>query len=353
MDQHENSGPESGFVPDAHDRPAAQAPASTISPLLRRWRIPAVITTMAMATAFCLYDGSGAHASRTASTAISLPASAAHAKTSLSGGHFEDVDTNSNGGIRGSFSMYDGEGGGVQFWFNPTTGDMTVAVGAGIGAGVTGTLGTYEAGQAPAPGTYLNSTVTFAAGTVGSANMTGSYSLDTGKFSGSVSITVDGRTVTLNSDGTTNFNASVTVVPGAPGFSGSVSLQGVFDFNWDDVVDYIYNALQQAIQSFLALISTGPSTNNQVVNEPSNEDGSATTTDDSTTDDSGDDSSDDDGGDGGGGGGGTGGCAFTMTELPDHSSAAHPNTTTNTTANSGSKTITPAEDEDDAPVDMC
>lgn len=350
MDQHENSGPESGFVPDAYDRPAAQAAVNAISPLRRRWRIPAVVTTMAMVAAFCLYDGSAAHASRTAGTAVSLPASAAHAKTSLSGGHFEDVDTNSNGGIRGSFSMYDGEGGGVQFWFNPTTGDMTVAVGAGIGAGVTGTLGTYEAGQAPAPGTYLNSTVTFAAGTVGSANMTGSYSLDTGKFSGSISITVDGRTVTLNSDGTTNFNASVTIVPGAPGFSGSVSLQGVFDFNWNDVVDYIYDYLEQAIESFLALISSGANTDTTVVNDPADEDDdSATTTDDSTTDDSGDDDgSDDDGGDGGGGGG-TGGCAVVMTELPDSSSVAH----TNTTKNPESKTITPAEDEDDGPVDLC
>ena len=349
MDQHENSGPESGFVPDAHDRPAAQAPANTISPLLRRWRIPAVITTMAMATAFCLYDGSGAHAARTANTAISLPASAAHVRSSLSGGHFEDAATNSNGGIRGSFSMYDGEGGGVQFWFNPTTGDMTVAVGAGIGAGVTGTIGTYEAGQAPAAGTYLNSTVTFSAGTYGSANVTGNYSFENGTFSGSVSITVDGRTVTLNSDGTTNFNASVTIVPGAPGFSGSVSLQGVFDFNWNDVVDYIYDYLEQAIESFLALISSGANTDTTVVDDPADEDDdSATSTDDSTTDDSSsDDSSDDDGGDGGGGGGG--GCAVVMTELPDHSSVAH----TNTTTNSDSKTITPAEDEDDAPVDLC
>lgn len=345
--QEENSGSEPGFVPDAYNRPAAQAAAGTISPLLRRWRLPAVVTTMAMAAAFCLYDGSAAHASRTPHAAVALPAAAAHTKTSLVGGHFEDAATNSNGGIRGSFSMYDGEGGGVQFWFNPTTGDMTVAVGAGIGAGVTGTLGTYEAGQAPAPGTYLNSTVTFAAGTVGSANMTGNYSFDTGKFTGSISITVDGRTVTLNSDGTTNFNASVTIVPGAPGFSGSVSLQGVFDFNWNDVVDYIYDYLDQLIQSFLALISTGPSTTNEVVNDPADEDdGTATTTDDTTTtdDSSSDDSSGDDSGDGGGGGGGGGGCAVTMTELPDRA---------NTTTTSGSKSLNPAEDEDDAPVDVC
>ncbi|HTJ69448.1 MAG TPA: hypothetical protein VL551_18060 [Actinospica sp.] len=342
--QEENSGSESGFVPDAYNRPAAQAAAGTISPLLRRWRLPAVVTTMAMAAAFCLYDGSAAHASHTVSAAS--PVAAAHTKTSLVGGHFEDAATNSNGGIRGSFSMYDGEGGGVQFWFNPTTGDMTVAVGAGMGAGVTGTLGTYEAGQAPAPGTYLNSTVTFAAGTVGSANMTGNYSFDTGKFTGSVSITVDGRTVTLNSDGTTNFNASVTIVPGAPGFSGSVSLQGVFDFNWNDVVDYIYNALQEAIQSFFSLISSGPSTSNEVVDDPADEDGgSVSATTDSSTGDDGDDSSGDDSGDGGGGGGGGGGgCAVTMTELPDRA---------NTTTTSGSKSLNPAEDEDDAPVDVC
>ena len=345
MDQHENSGPESGFVPDAYDRPAALAAANTISPLRRRWRIPAVITTMAMATAFCLYDGSGAHSAHAASTAVSLPAPAAHAKSSLVGGHFEAADTNSSGGIRGSFSMYDGEGGGVQFWFNPTTGDMTVAVGAGFGAGTTATIGTYEAGQAPAAGTYLNSTVTFSAGTVGSANMTGNYSLTDGKFTGSVSITVDGRTVTLNSDGTSNFNASVSIAAGAPGFSGSVNLVGVFDFNWNDVVQDIYDYLQSLIQSFLAIISTGPSTNNQVVNEPSQEDGSTSTTtdgsttDDSTTDDSSDDSSGGDGG--GGGGGGGGGCAVTMTELPESST------------NSDSKTLTPAEDEDDGPVDVC
>ena len=60
-------------------------------------------------------------------------------------------------------------------------------------------LGTYAPGTEPAPGTYLYASTTLAAGTVVSSSASGSYSINNGVFSGSISTTVEGRTLTLNS----------------------------------------------------------------------------------------------------------------------------------------------------------
>ena len=201
MEQHEDSG---AFAPDQHLH-GLQTQVNTISPARRRWRAPAVATSMAVVAAICLYTGSAAHPAAAPQAAGVSAASVQHvgAKSALSvhAAAQPMAGTTGYGGVHGAFNVYDGAGGGIEFWFNPSTGELTVAVGSGAGVGASGVLGTYAPGTEPAPGTYLYASATLAAGTVASENVSGTYSLTDGVFSGSVSATVEGRTVTLTSDG--------------------------------------------------------------------------------------------------------------------------------------------------------
>jgi hypothetical protein len=262
--------------------------------------------------------------------------------------------TTGYGGVHGAFNVYDGAGGGVEFWFDPSTGALTVAVGSGVGIGASGVLGTYAPGTEPAAGTYLYASATLAAGTVASENVSGSYSLTNGVFSGSVSATVDGRTVTLTSDGVSGFNASVLAGSGATGWTASTGVKFVFDFNISDVLDYIWNAIENFFTGQYSLTdsdytgyattaySDASGTDGSVVSSDGSSDDSSVSSDDSSdSGDSGDsgDSAGDSGG-GGGGGGGTGDDSdapimeesFSHAYLPDSAS-----TTSDTSAASSAK----------------
>jgi len=304
MELHEDSG---SFVPDQHQH-SAQAQASGISPSRRRWRVPAVAMSIAFVAALSLHSGSAAHATEKPKfTAVS--ALAAQGTTVKSALHVEPAASTGGAGVHGAFNVYDGAGGGIEFWFNPATGQLTLAVATGVGAGGGGVIGTYAPGTEPAAGTYLYASATLAAGTVASETASGTYSLDNGVFSGSVSGTIEGRTVTLTSDGVTGFNASVTASSGAVGWTASTGVKFVFDFNITDVIDYIWNALQNLVFGNYSLTDfddTGYSTwaysddsstdgtlidsSGSTSGDGSEADGSATT--DTSSDDSSDDSSD-------------------------------------------------------------
>ena len=303
MEQHDDSG---SFAPDQHPH-GFQAQANTISPVRRRWRAPAAATSMAFVAAVCLYSGSAAHATVTPKAAgvSAVSAQGVAAKGPLT----PNATTASTGGVHGAFNVYDGPGGGFEFWFNPSTGVLTVAVGAGVGVGGGGVLGTYAPGTEPAAGTYLYASTTLAAGTVTSENVSGSYSLNNGVFSGSISTTVEGRTLTLNSNGTTSLNVSVVAAPGAVGWSASTGVKFVFDFNFTDAVDSIWDAIKDLLTGDYSLTdsdNTGDTTT--VYSDDSSTDGSvvssdgssATSDDGSSADDSGSSSSDSSGGGGGG-----------------------------------------------------
>ena len=307
MELHEDSS----FTPDQHPL-ASQTKTSAFGPSRRFWRVPAVGTSMAVVAAVCLYTGS-AHASSAPAKATTLSVQAA-AKPLLA----PNGATASTGGVHGAFNIYDGAGGGVEFWFNPSTGNLTVAVGTGIGVGASGVLGTYAPGSEPAPGAYLYASSTLSAGTVVTTSAAGSYSLNNGVFSGSISASVEGRTLTLSSDGNTSFNASVLAVPGAAGWSASTGVKFVFGFSVTDVINYVWDAIKDFFTNDYSLTDTWyTGTDTSVYSDASSTDGtliasdgytssSSSSSDDSSSDDSSDDSGDDAGDDAGGGGGGGG-----------------------------------------------
>ena len=347
MEQHEES--ESGFVPDANERRGLRAVASTISPLRSRWRMPAAVTTMAVVAALCLNTGSAAHA--TASPAVKPASISAHAAvhtgagSSLTGHVEAAADGVSKGGVHGALNMYDGVGGGLEFWFDPNTGDLTVAIGSGVGEGGGGVIGTYGPGTVPEVGAYLYANADLSAGTVASVNVSGTYSLTDGKLVGSINTTVEGRTLTISSDGGSSFDANVVAVEGAAGFTGAVGIQYVFKFNITDVINYIWNAILNAFTGEYSLLDsddTGDET--YAYADDSSTDDSDLTTDDSSDDSSSSDASSDSSDDSGGGDSGGGGCDYNAHLVADQPSSE--------TTKAHSTVIIPAEEiEDDGSCD--
>ena len=308
MDQHDDSQP--GFVPDAYDRSGSKAKADSISPLRSRWRMPAVATTMALVAALCLHTGSAAQATAGAAkpASVSAHAVAGNATKASLTGHVELAADSAGGGVHGAFNLYDGVGGGIEFWFNPATGDLTVAVGAGVGEGGAGVLGTYAPGSVPEPGTYVYVNADLGAGTVATVNVAGNYSLNNGVFVGTVNTTVAGRTLSIASDGGATFDVNVNAAEGAEGFSGAIGVNYTFNFNVTDVINYIWNAIKNLFTGDYSLDDSDETGDDTTLydDDSSTDDDSSLTTDDSS-DDSGssdDVSSDDSGDDGGGGGGG-------------------------------------------------
>ena len=332
MEQNEEPG---SFRPDAHGRSALKAGTSAISASRIRWRLPAVATTMALVAALCLHSGAVAQAKQTPK-ATGVSVAVAHDKVVQAAMPMlpEDNTVTSGsgsgssgaGGVHGAFNLYDGVGGGIEFWFDPTTGELTVAIGAGVGEGGGGVLGTYAAGSAPEPGAYVYANADLGAGSVATVNVSGTYSLTNGVFVGSVNTTVDGRTLTIASDGGSTFDVNVVADESATGFTGAIGVNYTFRFNVADVLAFIWHAIVDAIISDYFLEDdddTGTSTD-----EYSDDDIDGTTTDDATTttDDDGydDSSSSDSDGDGGGGGGGDdddGACSAYSAYLPDVATA--------------------------------
>jgi hypothetical protein len=294
MEHDENSG---SFSPDQHRDSPLQV--SAISPARRRWRAPAVATSMAVVAGICLYTGSAAHAT-VAPTAAKVSA--------LSVQDAAQTETTGQGGVHGAFNLYDGVGGGIEFWFDPSTGSLTVAIGTGVGAIGGGVLGTYAYGTAPAAGTYLYADATLSAGTVTTVNLAGTYTLVNGVFSGSVSATVEGRTLTITSDGSSTFKASVTIASGSSEWSGPVNYTYGYNFYFPDIMEYVWEPIiieEPDVYSLLDNDADGTSTT--AYSDASGTDDSEATggsSDDSS--DSGDSADDDSGDDSGGGGGGTG-----------------------------------------------
>ena len=347
MEQHDDSG---SFTPDAYHRPGPQAAASTISPSRGRWRLPAVVTTMAVVAALCVHSGTATHATAaprlTGVSALTAKGTGAVTGTGSQSAYgmnvAPDTDTTSGGsggssvqgGMHGAFNLYDGVGGGIEFWFDPSTGDLTVAIGAGVGEGGGGVLGTYAASDVPAPGAYVYANADLTAGTVATVNVAENYSLTDGKFVGQFSTTVQGRTLTIASDGTTTFDVSVNAAEGAEGFTGAIGVDYTFKFNVTDFLNVIWDAIVDFFTDDFFLEDgdeTGDDTyeyeddsstddDSEVTTDDSTDDDSATTTDDSTDDstdastDASDDSSD------GGDSSDSGGCAVSYSYAPDASS---------------------------------
>ena len=317
MDQHDDV--ETGsFIPDAYNRGGLKAKAAAIGPSRSRWRGPAVATTVALVAALCLHTGSAAQVSAGASKPASISAHAVAGnatKTSLTG-HVVLAADSAGGGVHGAFSLYDGVGGGIEFWFDPISGDLTTAIGVGVGAGGAGVIGTYRPGTAPEPGTYVYANADLSAGTVATVNVAGNYSLNNGVFVGTVNTTVAGRTLSIASDGGTTFDVSVVAAEGAAGFSGAVGVNYTFKFNIADVINYIWNAITNLFTGDYSLEDSDDTGDETVAyaDDSSTDTDSNVTTDDSSgsssdasSDDSSDSSSDagDSGDDGGGGGGGS------------------------------------------------
>jgi uncharacterized membrane protein YgcG len=301
MEQHEN--PES-FSPDQHHGSPLQVGA--ISPARRRWRAPAVATSMAVVAGICLYTGSAAHA--TAKPAAVKPWPAVAKVSAFSAQAAAQTETTGQGGVHGAFNLYDGAGGGLEFWFDPSTGSLTVAVGTGVGALGGGVLGTYAYGTAPAAGTYLYADATLSAGTVVSVNLAGTYQLVNGVFIGSVSATVEGRTLTITSDGSSTFKASVTVVSGASEWSGFVNYTYGYNYYFPDIEEYIWEPLLISDPDDYSLLDNdadGTSTT-AYSDADGTDDSEATGSSSDDSGDSGDSGDSDSGGDSGGGGGGSG-----------------------------------------------
>ena len=301
MELHEDSG---SFIPDQHPL-TTQTTTNAFGPSRRFWRVPAVATSTAVVAALCLYTGSAAHAAGTPTaakvSALSLQPAAA---------------TTGTGGVHGAFNLYQGAGGGIEFWFNPTTGSLTVAIGTGTGALGGGVLGTYTYGTAPAAGTYLYADATLSAGTVLTLNLAGTYQLVNGVFIGSVSATVEGRTLTITSDGSSVFKASVAIAHGSAGWT-SPTYAYTYYFDLEDLLRFIYPPIEipttypdpdpdpySLVDSDYAdggttVYSDSTGTDGTVVSSDGTGDTSSSSSDDSSDDSS---SGDDSGGGGGGGG---------------------------------------------------
>ena len=305
MKLHEDSG---SFIPDQHS-PNSQARTSAFGPTRRFWRAPAIATSTAVVAALCLYTGSAAHAAGKPAaakvSALSLQPAAA-------------AQTTGPGGVHGAFDLYQGAGGGIEFWFDPGTGLLTVAIGTGTGALGGGVLGTYAYGTAPAAGTYLYADATLSAGTVVTVNLSGTYTLVNGVFRGSVSATVEGRTLTITSDGSSVFKASVTIVHGASGWS-SPNYGYTYYFSLPDIIEFIYPPIEfptpyphpdpdpneeythvaSDAGGATTIYADSTGTDGSVVSDGTTDDSSSSSSDDSSDDSS---SGDDSGGGGGGGG---------------------------------------------------
>ncbi|HEV2635663.1 MAG TPA: hypothetical protein VGX23_10990 [Actinocrinis sp.] len=306
MELHEESG---SFIPDQHG--AGPAPADDISPGRRLWRGPAIAGSTALVAALCLYTGTAAHASGPSAakaSALNLQP-AAQAQT-----------TTTQGGVHGAFCLYDGAGGGVEFWFNPSTGSLTVAVGTGVGPVGGGVLGDYAYGTAPTAGTYLYASATLTTGTVVTLNLAGSYQLVNGVFSGSVSATVEGRTLTISSDGSSTYKATVSIAPSSTGWVGPSVYYYDYNFYFWDVEQYVEIPTtwpEPDPDPYTIIDSDSGSNDTSVYSDVSGTDGSLVTSDGDSSDsgsvssddgssdsgDSGDDASSGDDGGGGGGGG--------------------------------------------------
>lgn len=276
--------------------------------LVRRWKLPAAFCAAVVVGAMCLHGGASGHVAPPMQSVGKVVAkNAAPAMVAPDGGPGGGSGGSSaGGGIRGGFSLYEGVGGGVEFWFDPSTGDLTVAIGAGVGEGGEGVLGTYSPGSAPEPGTYSFVNATFATGTVATVNVSGEYSWANGAFNGSVGTTVAGRTVTLTSDGTASVTVSVTPTSTEEGFEGAVGVKSVFVFNpmafIDDIIQDILDSLFGGDE-----IDDTDSYGGDDDGSVTDDDGTSADDDGTAADDGGDDAGDGDGGDGGGGGGGGGG----------------------------------------------
>ena len=231
-------------------------------------------------------------------------------------------ETSSGGGIHGSFSLYEGAGGGLEFWFDPNTGKITIAIGVGVGEGGDGVVGYYTPGTEPEAGFSDFADVTFGAGSVGSFSASGDYSWESGKFSGSIKETIDGRTVTINSDGTGSLDVSVIAAEGTEGFEGATGVKYTFSFTADDVLkilqdiwDWLTGPDDEDLDDYYDDYYYDDGESDDVTGDDTtvdDDDDSAVTSDDdtgTTSDDGSTDASSDsgDGGDGGGGGG-DGGC---------------------------------------------
>ena len=256
-------------------------------------------------------------------------------------GHVEAAADSPCGGIHGAFNAYDGLGGGIEFWFSPSTGQLTVAIGVGVGAGDGGVLGTYAAGTAPEPGTYVYATADLSTGTVGTANVSGNYSFTNGVFVGQATGTVAGRTVTIASDGGTTFDVNVNAASGAQDWYAAVGVNYTFSFSFAAFFNYILNAIKNAATGLYTLEDNDDSGDETVAyaSDASTSDGTELTTGDSSSDDAAADDAADDSGDSGDGGG----CAVSMTEQANHTSTAsvHP-----------ASAIVPDEIDDDS-VSVC
>ena len=244
MEQREDSG---SFTPDQHHGSRLQASTGSPARRRRRWRTPALATSTAVVAALCLHTGSAAHAAETP-TAAKVSAFSVKAAA--------QPESTGQGGVHGAFNLYDGVGGGLEFWFDPSTGSLTVAVGTGTGATGGSVLGTYAYGTAPAAGTYLYADADLSAGTVVNVNLAGTYTLVNGVFSGSVSATVEGRTLTITSDGSSNFKASVTVASGAPKYTGPVAYNFVYYFAFPDLVEYVWDPIVDGYPGDYSLVGS-------------------------------------------------------------------------------------------------
>lgn len=119
MEQHDDAG----FVPDAYNGVGSKAKAGMISPLRSRWRGPAIAASVAVVAALCLHTAPAAQGTASVAKRASITAQAVSgtanggAKTSLTG-HIQLAadSTASKGGVHGAFSMYDGPGGGIEFF---------------------------------------------------------------------------------------------------------------------------------------------------------------------------------------------------------------------------------------------
>jgi len=303
MEQQEKEE-ESGFVPDAYDRSTLTG-LGTISRARVRWRMPAVAASMAVVAALCLHGASATHAmasKASGSSTITLQNSG-----STSSHDIQLAGSTAINGLHGAINVYDGVGGGIEFWFDPNSGKITIGIGNGIGLGGSAVLGAYAVGSEPVSGQYLYANVSVQSA-LASTSVSGNYSISEGTFSGSATATVQGRSVTITSDGSTSFNVSVAAnsLATESGWSGAVGIKTVFDFNVNDVIDWLLTPLKY-VESLFVLVDVQSSPDYTGVQDnvvaqggdagSSGADGSADDDDATTTDDSSDSSSSDDSGD--------------------------------------------------------
>lgn len=320
---------ETGYVPAG---PPAVVAARHRSIFHRRWpKAVGALGALTLTAALGLQFSNASHAPATPASQVASVSRLAGAQGSfLSANVAPDSDgstggatgeSSTGGGIHGSFSLYDGVGGGLEFWFDPNTGKLTIAVGVGVGEGGGGVLGYYTPGTEPEEGMSDFADVDFSAGSVASFSASGDYSWSSGKLSGSIKETVDGRTLTINSDGTGSFDVSVVAAEGAEGFEGAVGAKYTFSFTPADVLkilqdiwDWLTGPEDEDYDDYYDDYYYDDGAEDVTGDDTTTDDDDSGTTADDGSDDAGDDGGDggyggdSGGGDGGGGGGGGGGC---------------------------------------------